>query len=1656
MSKKMLLKKFTAFFAVLLMIVSVLAPAEGVFADDHLSKHGYGGTWVGWQESSFKPTTSGYYCLEEDITLSDTWIVGGTSDIEVTLCLNGHTLRLAEGVTGKSVINIKAGSKLTICDCTGMGTVTGCNNSEGAGCIVVNGTLVLEGGTITGHYAHQGGGVDVGPAGVFIMNGGTISGNTASSMGAGVCVAGSGASFTMNGGKITGNRLDSDYAIGAGVYLQSGTLFTMNSGEISENMSNKSGSAGGGICVNYGTCIMNGGSIKSNKADSAGGVFLSGGSFTLNGGTIESNEAQEGGGILNQGTLTITGGEIKGNKAINGNAFGGGVYNYEDYSMTMSGGSISGNSAGLGGGVFLRGTLIIGGTAVISGNTVNNSDRPSNVWWGNNRNDYNLEQDDYLILGTKTTTEEGNGVPVPTTSMKVGVSLQYTPALSYDGYFYSDWPITRDDANLLTSDNIFPDDSGCGIIFRDDKVYLARSVFVIGDGKYTLEEAEAKQFISSSFLSQLEDVSFDGWYTQRTGGQLVSKDGETFEAPYTGFEKGPSYYAHWTYKDKPILTEPINFYDGKVSIGGEEVSEEILEQYNLSFDSSTLTLTADGAVMMVNIEPVYRDVATNYELPYAAAVNIYSEDDANASTFVMKGDTYIAYSGLSGVVNGCASGFGGGIYVGRNSTFIMESGTMQDNISYGETFGEKAGAGEGIFLDTGARAQMNGGTICYDIPMNEIPNPEYGGGVYISNGASFEMTGGSIEGYIAKYGGGVYVANGGSFTMKAGLIKDNIATDRGAGVYMNKDAYVSISGGKIVENGREGTGVGYGIYHEPAANFQDYQCLAAGTMITMADGSHRAIETLKVGDEVRVFDHETGTETTSKIYSIYEYPEYKTGAFTLHFTGDNNVTVIGGHLFYEQETNSYALIERTNAQEYVGYHFYNLDDHCWEVLEGVSYIDEPVRTLFIATEKQINCITDGMLSNEDGLFGIMCRIFEYDTDMKYDEAKKSADIEKYGLLDSSKAEYATSAGFEALNLKYLKIAIGKGLITAEELKEQGAYYSAKRQELSEAAATQNPDGSFTEEESVSAPVRKFMGGSTPGPASGLYLGGGAVISNNNNGDVFITDPLTIGTGDNGCAAPTDSMKVGIYLNTNNNIGAFTTNGQSGDEKYFFPHPMMKDGIYTKFVDNHLEFAKIPDGTHPIIIEYNEHGTVTADHQVAKHWDEVTLTATPDEGYMLGSYSVKDNSGSPESVPVTDGRFYMPKDYGVIVTATFLPLYDVTVTTPTNGTVTSDLSTAVEDQTVTLTVTPAEKARLKSLSVYKTGDPSTTVPVTQNTDNYTFTMPAYDVTVTALFEKIYTVSFDMNGHGTAITSLTEVVEGTKITLPTPDPVSGYEFKGWFKEAGCTTPWVADTDTVTADTTLFAKWYAPLPAPGPSPDPAPTPEPDPEPTPEPEPEPEEEPEEEKPAQDTETPDPLTLPVAEVKASINRGLVVNPSGKSAALTWGEIPGADGYIVYGAYCGSKKYEKLATIKDPEKTDFKVSKLGGKSINQNKNTKYYVVAYKLVDGKRVRITKSLLVRMVSKKNDTFTYPESVELEKSKFKLKEGKKATIKATTLLADDKKKLMSNIYGPEFRYASDNPEVATVSKNGKITAVGKGTCTIWVYSRNGNAVAVDVTVK
>lgn len=70
---------------------------------------------------------------------------------------------------------------------------------------------------------------------------------------------------------------------------------------------------------------------------------------------------------------------------------------------------------------------------------------------------------------------------------------------------------------------------------------------------------------------------------------------------------------------------------------------------------------------------------------------------------------------------------------------------------------------------------------------------------------------------------------------------------------------------------------------------------------------------------------------------------------------------------------------------------------------------------------------------------------------------------------------------------------------------------------------------------------------------------------------------------------------------------------------------------------------------------------------------------------------------------------------------------------------------------------------------------------------------------------YTVTFNANGHGTAPANQT-VKYGDKATKPTDLNVTGYAFGGWYKEAACTTAWDFNTDTITGNTTLYAKWTA----------------------------------------------------------------------------------------------------------------------------------------------------------------------------------------------------------------------------------------------------------
>jgi len=80
----------------------------------------------------------------------------------------------------------------------------------------------------------------------------------------------------------------------------------------------------------------------------------------------------------------------------------------------------------------------------------------------------------------------------------------------------------------------------------------------------------------------------------------------------------------------------------------------------------------------------------------------------------------------------------------------------------------------------------------------------------------------------------------------------------------------------------------------------------------------------------------------------------------------------------------------------------------------------------------------------------------------------------------------------------------------------------------------------------------------------------------------------------------------------------------------------------------------------------------------------------------------------------------------------------------------------------------------------------------------------DIYVIGTLSSGYTVTFNANGHGTAPTAITDLSSGSTITEPTAPTETGYTFGGWYKEAACTNAWDFSSDTVTANTELFAKW------------------------------------------------------------------------------------------------------------------------------------------------------------------------------------------------------------------------------------------------------------
>ena len=128
-----------------------------------------------------------------------------------------------------------------------------------------------------------------------------------------------------------------------------------------------------------------GGTITGGmNSGQGGGVYVAeGGSLTLLGGSISGNTAVDGGGVCAAGDFLMSGGSVSANQLAKGSAaysYGGGVFVEEGATFSLLGGAVSGNASSAdspanyqGAGVYVKGTLRMAGGAVSGNGNTNNN-----------------------------------------------------------------------------------------------------------------------------------------------------------------------------------------------------------------------------------------------------------------------------------------------------------------------------------------------------------------------------------------------------------------------------------------------------------------------------------------------------------------------------------------------------------------------------------------------------------------------------------------------------------------------------------------------------------------------------------------------------------------------------------------------------------------------------------------------------------------------------------------------------------------------------------------------------------------------------------------------------------------------------------------------------------------------------------------------------------------------------------------------------------------------------------------------------------------------------------------------------------------------------------------------------------------------------------
>ncbi|MBO5409293.1 MAG: hypothetical protein J6A61_07870 [Clostridia bacterium] len=213
---------------------------------------------------------------------------------------------------------------------------------------------------------------------------------------------------------------------------------------------------------------------------------------------------------------------------------------------------------------------------------------------------------------------------------------------------------------------------------------------------------------------------------------------------------------------------------------------------------------------------------------------------------------------------------------------------------------------------------------------------------------------------------------------------------------------------------------------------KDDGCFTADTVITMADGSKKAVKDITTGDAILTYNFFTGETEAKDValvvnHGVAEYP-----VANLTFSDGAVLKIIAEHGIFDYDLNKYVYITVDNMEAYVGHNFVkmNVDGYELVTLEKAEKTYEVTGAYSLTSAGNANAIAEGRLTvaPPDDFYNWI----PMGEKLRYDTETFQKDVETYGLYTYEDfKDYVTYEQFIEFNGAYLKIPVEKGMFTRD-------------------------------------------------------------------------------------------------------------------------------------------------------------------------------------------------------------------------------------------------------------------------------------------------------------------------------------------------------------------------------------------------------------------------------------------------------------------------------------------------------------------------------------------------------------------------------------------------------------------------------------------------